>query len=141
MTQQPIPLRHLAKRMLSREQAACGCLLYTVCAQVIRFGITAQLKFAKFFLGLCFIERCISGCEQFSLKRPPSTATAFALLALCRTEGLFYGVFCVVAVLSAAISSLMGRAVQTGRSFMENAQCPLARVSILKEGSYFLLCQ
>lgn len=93
-----IPMYHLSKRLVPKEQAAWACVLYAVCAQVIRFGITAQLTSAKFFLVLWLIERCISVYEKVTLRRVITMGVAMSLLALCRTEGIFYLVFVFAAL-------------------------------------------
>lgn len=100
-----IPMYHLGKRLVSKEQAVWACVLYAVCAQVIRFGITAQLTSTKFFLVLWLIERCISVCEKATFNRIACLAVAMSLLALCRTEGIFYICFALLALLITSIKS------------------------------------
>jgi len=96
-----LPMYLLTRRLVPKEQAAWGCVLYAVCAQVIRFGVTAQLTSAKFFLVLCLIERCISVYEKLTLKKVVTMGVAMALLALCRTEGIFYLIFVFAAIMLA----------------------------------------
>jgi 4-amino-4-deoxy-L-arabinose transferase-like glycosyltransferase len=93
-----VPMVRLARRLVPRDQAVWACVLYAVCAQVIRFGITAQLTSAKFFLVLCLIERCVTVSERFTLKGVLTLGVAMALLALCRTEGIFYAVLVCTAM-------------------------------------------
>lgn len=96
-----VPIYHLTRRLVPKEQAVWGCVLYAICAQVIRFGITPQLTSAKFFLVLWLLERCISVYEKMTLRRVVTMGVAMALLALCRTEGIFYLVFVCVAMVLA----------------------------------------
>ena len=94
-----IPLYRLSRRLLSAEQARWSCLLYAVCAQVIRFGISAQLTAAKFFFCLWVLEGCVSVYEKRTVRSAISLGLAFAGLSLCRTEGFFYAPLCLVALL------------------------------------------
>jgi 4-amino-4-deoxy-L-arabinose transferase-like glycosyltransferase len=108
-----VPMVRLARRLVPRDQAVWACVLYAVCAQVIRFGITAQLTSAKFFLVLCLIERCVTVSERFTLKGVLTLGVAMALLALCRTEGIFYAALaCVAMVVGIATLKRGQRAVQ-----------------------------
>lgn len=96
-----IPLYSLTRRLMPKEQAIWVCVLYAVCAQVVRFGITAQLTSAKFCLLLWLVERCITVSQRLTIKGAASLGVSVALSALCRTEGIFYLALVSVAMVCA----------------------------------------
>ncbi|MCF7975666.1 MAG: glycosyltransferase family 39 protein [Phycisphaerae bacterium] len=98
-----VPVYRLGRRLMSAEQAQWACLLYAVCAQVVRFGITAQLTAAKIFFVLWLLDGCVSLYENRRMKNVMYMGFAFAGLALCRTEGVLYAPLCLFALVIPSI--------------------------------------
>lgn len=93
-----LPLVSLTRRVVDEAYVPWVCILYAVCSQVIRFGITPQLTAAKFCLMLWLLERCVAVSERVTWGRLINLAVSMALLALCRTEGVAWLVFGGIAV-------------------------------------------